>query len=155
VCIDAAHDRVWDQLARLEDIQLWSEAIVHARCPPDRAQGIGAERTCRLTGGLVVRERFVAWDEGRSLTYVGSGIPLVARAWNTWAVRPENGQSLVTSEARVELKAGWLGRLLEPLVARQIQRTAGRSLAAFRYLVEHGEPPRVPHARLAPAPSVC
>jgi hypothetical protein len=59
------------------------------------------------------------------------------------------------SEAEVVLKGGQLGRLLEPLITRQIRRMGRRSLAAFKYLVDHGEPPRVPHAKLAPAPITC
>ena len=75
VCIDARAADVWDRLARLEDIRLWSEAIVTARCREGRAHGVGAERTCRLTSGVVIRERWLAWDEGRSFTYEGIGVP--------------------------------------------------------------------------------
>jgi hypothetical protein len=31
-CIEAPAELVWAQLAQLQDIQLWSEAVVHARC---------------------------------------------------------------------------------------------------------------------------
>jgi hypothetical protein len=154
-CIDAPADRVWDRLARLEDIRLWSEAIVDARCAEDRDHGIGAERTCRLNGGMVIRERWLAWDEGRSFTYEGVGVPLVSRARNTWTVEADGERTLLTSDAEVVLKGGRLGSLLEPLMSRQIRRMGRRSLAAFKYLVEHGEPPPVPHANLAPAPSAC
>jgi Polyketide cyclase / dehydrase and lipid transport len=154
-CIDASTDQVWDRLARLEDIRLWSEAIVDARCAKDRDHGIGAERTCRLNGGMVIRERWLAWDQGRSFTYEGVGIPLVSRATNTWTVRAEGERTLLTSHSEVVLKGGRLGRLLEPLMSRQIRRMGRRSLAAFKYLVEHGEPPPVRHAELAPAPTVC
>ncbi len=155
VCVDAPTTRVWERLARLEDIRLWSEAIADARCVDGRDHGKGAERTCRLTSGITVRERWLAWDEGRSFTYEGIGVPLVSRARNTWIVQPEGERTLVTSEAEVSLKGGRFGRLLEPVVAAQIRRVALRSLAAFKYLVEHGEPPRVRHAKLGPAPSVC
>jgi hypothetical protein len=60
---------VWARLARLEDIRLWSEAIVDARCEGDRSRGVGAERTCDLRGGITIREHWIAWDEGRSFTY--------------------------------------------------------------------------------------
>ena len=155
VCIEAPAAQVWDRLARLEDISLWSEAILDARCVEGLDHGIGAERACRLAGGITVRERWLAWEEGRSFTYEGVGVPLVARARNTWTVQPEGGRTLLTSEAEVILKGGRLGRLLEPVVAPQVRRMGPRSLAAFKYLVEHNEPPRVRHAKLAPAPTVC
>jgi len=155
VCIDAPADLVWDRLARLEDITLWSEAILDARCVEGRERGVGAERTCRLSAGVTVQERWLAWEERRAFTYEGVGIPLVSRARNTWTVQPAGQRRLVTSQAEVILRGGRLGRLLAPIVSRQLARMAPRTLAAFKYLVEHGEPARVPHAKLAPAPTAC
>jgi hypothetical protein len=154
-CIDAPLEEVWARLAKLEDIRLWSEAIVDARCDDGRARGVGAERTCRLRGGIVIQERWVAWDEGRSFTYDGVGVPLVAHARNTWSVQAEGDRTLLVSEAQVVLKGGPVGRLLEPLLSRQIRGMGQRSLAAFKYLVETGQAASVPHARLAAAPTAC
>jgi hypothetical protein len=63
--------------------------------------------------------------------------------------------TLLSSESQVIVKGGRLGRLLEPLLAAQIRRAAPRALAAFAYLVTHGEPPRVPHAKLPRVTPVC
>jgi hypothetical protein len=146
---------VWARLARLEDIRLWSEAIVDASCAEGRDHGVGAERTCRLRGGIVIHERWVAWDNGRSFTYDGVGVPLLARARNTWSVHAEGERTLLVSEAQVVLKGGPVGRLLEPLLSRQIKRVGRKSVAAFKYLVETGQAASVPHARLAAAPTAC
>jgi hypothetical protein len=89
-----------------------------------RPQGVGAERTCDLRGGITVRERWLEWNEERSFTYEGLGIPLVARASNEWTVQPEGDQTLLTSEAEVVLKGGRLGRLLEPIFTFQLNRSA-------------------------------
>jgi hypothetical protein len=40
-CIEAPAEVVWAQLAKLEDIQLWSEAVIQARCQGPIAQGVG------------------------------------------------------------------------------------------------------------------
>jgi hypothetical protein len=154
-CIDAVAPDVWDALARLEDIRLWSEAVLDARCEGAVSRGVGATRACDLRGGVKITERWVAWDEGRSFTYEGSGIPLVAYASNEWTVHPAGEQSLLVSRATVELKRGRLGRLLEPLVRRKIQNVAARTLAAFAYLVEHGEAPTVRHTRLPRPATAC
>lgn len=155
VCIDASPDRVWERLARLADIRLWSEAIVDAQCPEGRDRGVGAERTCRLVGGVVIREHWLEWEEGRSFTYEGVGVPLVSSARNTWTVAPDGQRTLLRSEAQLTLRGGRLGRLLEPLVSRQAMRLGLRTLAAFEYLVEHGEPPPVRHTKLALSPVHC
>lgn len=153
-CIDAPPQVVWKQLAELEGITQWAPSIRRAHCGGAQSRGIGAERTCELVGGLTIRERWTAWDEGRSFTYEGSGLPFVKRAMNTWSVRPEGDRSLLVSEALVELKGGALGRMFEPLFAALFRRMAPTSLAAFKYLVEHGRsfsgrPSRLPRAPVA------
>src|SRR5262245_59923059 len=106
VCIEAPTAVVWAQLAKLEDIQLWSEAVLHARCEGALSEGVGAERTCELAGGMIVKERWVAWEEGQSFTYEGFGIPLMKRAVNRWSVMAHAEQSLLMSEAGLEIKGG-------------------------------------------------
>jgi Polyketide cyclase / dehydrase and lipid transport len=155
VCIDAPVEVVWARLARLEDIRLWSEAVLDARCEGARSQGVGAERTCHLRGGITIRERWLGWEEGRSFVYEGVGIPLVTRARNEWTVQREGDQTLLVSQAEVVLRGGPLARLLEPLVAYQLNRIGSRTLAAFKYLVERGEPPKVKHAKLPRVATAC
>src|SRR3954468_2586946 len=140
VCIEAPHDVVWARLAKLEDIQLWSEAIVHASCTGPLAQGVGAERTCELVGNRTIQERWIAWDEGRSFQYEGFGIPMMRRASNRWSVVSQGARSLLISEAELELKGGLFGRLLEPILGSLMQRMAPGALASFKYLVEQGRP---------------
>jgi hypothetical protein len=155
VCIDAPLHAVWERLARLEDIQLWPEAVVAARCDGELSRGVGAQRTCTLVGGLTIKERWLEWEEGRSFTYEGVGVPFVAMARNEWTVHPEGERTLLTSNADVSLKGGLLGRLLAPLLRPQFDRMATRTFAAFKYLVEHAEPPTDKHRRLPAVPATC
>ena len=140
VCIDASAPAVWARLAKLEDIQLWSEPILQASCDGTLAQGVGAERTCRLAGNLTIQERWIAWDEGHSFQYEGFGIPLVKRVTNHWSVQPQGARSLLISAVEMELKGGFLGRTFEPIMRLMAQRMAPNALAGFKYLVEHGHP---------------
>jgi hypothetical protein len=154
-CIDAPAAVVWAALARIEDIKLWSEAVRDSRCEGTITRGVGAERTCDLAGGVTIVERWLAWDEGRSFTYEGLGLPMIASARNTWTVRPMGERTLLVSSAEVVLKGGRVGRLLEPVLRFQFARMGPRTLAALRHLVEYGEPPRVRHAKLPPVASSC
>ena len=140
VCIEAPAEVVWTQLAKLEDIQLWSEAVVHARCKGPISQGVGAERICELVGNRTIQERWIAWDEGRSFQYEGFGIPMMRRASNRWSVVSQGVRSLLISEAELELKGGLFGRLLEPILGPLMRRMAPGALASFKYLVEQGHP---------------
>jgi hypothetical protein len=155
VCIEAPAEIVWARLARLEDIQLRAELIVQARCEGALSQGVGAERTCELAGRRFIKEHWVAWDEGHSFTYEGVGIPLMKRATNRWSVLPQGDQTLLTSEAALELKGGAFGRLFEPLIGPLLRRMAPTTLAAFKYLVEHGHPYAGKASTLPKAAAIC
>lgn len=155
VCIEAPAATVWATLARLEDIQLWSEAVVDARCDGPISRGVGAERICELMGHRTIREQWVAWDEGRSFAYEGFGIPMMKRATNRWTVLPYGERALLMSEAEVEVKGGLLGRILELLISPLLRRIAPRTLAGFKYLVEHGQPYPGKAAELPCAPAGC
>ena len=83
-------------------------------------------------------------------------MPLVKRARNVWSVRPESErQSLLTTDAEVELKGGTFGKLLEPVMAGVFRRMAPSSLAAFKYLVENGHPYEGRHSDLPAAAATC
>jgi Polyketide cyclase / dehydrase and lipid transport len=155
VCIEAPASEVWAGLSKLEDIKAWSETVVDARCEGPISRGVGAERTCDLIGGITIKERWLAWDEGHSFTYEGVGIPLVAHARNEWTLHPEGERTLLTTKAEVVLKGGVVGSLLEPIAAYQFKRMGPRTLAAFKYLVENGEPPQGKHSRLPRIPVAC
>src|SRR6266545_1958712 len=155
VCIEAPAAIVWARLAMLEDIQLWSEAVLHARCEGTVSQGVGAERTCELAGNYIIKEQWVAWEEGRSFQYEGFGVPLMKRAVNRWAVIAQGEQSLLTSEAELEIKGGMFGRILEPILGPLMRRMAPSALAGFKYLVEHGHPYEGKASELPRAPATC
>jgi hypothetical protein len=154
VCIDAPVAAVWDYLARIEDIPLWSRGIISARIVPGHERGVGAERVCQLAGGTTLTECWLAWDDGTSFSYEGHGLPGVRVARNTWTVEPHGTQTVLRSEAHVQLKGGPLARLLDPVARRQARRMARQSLGAFKYLVETGRAPEDLSARL-PAPAAC
>jgi hypothetical protein len=155
VCIEAPAAIVWAQLAKLEDIPLWAEHVVRARCEGAVTRGVRAERTCELAGNRTIRERWIAWDEGHSFTYEGIGIPLMKRATNRWTVVPYGDVSLLTSEAKLELRGGMAGRLLEPIMGVAMRRMAPHALAAFKYLAEHGHPYAGKASELPRAPAIC
>ncbi|MFN8053596.1 MAG: SRPBCC family protein [Acidimicrobiales bacterium] len=156
VCIDAPAAEVWYWLAQLEAIALWSENVQTATCAPGRDAGVGAERLCTLGGGITLVETWTNWDEGRSFTYEGRGLPGVKIARNTWTVESHGPrQTLLRTEASVQLRAGRLGDLAAPMVRWQSRRMGWRALAAFKHLVETGGAPMVAHALLDRPPALC
>jgi carbon monoxide dehydrogenase subunit G len=153
VCIDAPAPKVWSVLSDLESIHLWVESIERSYCPAQR-RGVGATRVCELKQATI-RETIVAWEEGRSFRYDGQGAPMMKRASNTWSIASQGSQTLVTSLAEVELKGGFVGRLMEPAIKAVFGRLGARSLAALKYFVEHGRPFDGPSRDLPPGPALC
>ncbi|MBI1375947.1 MAG: hypothetical protein GC157_00465 [Frankiales bacterium] len=150
VCIDAAPEAVWSVLARLEDIVLWSDAVQSAVTAPGRDRGVGAERICVLRGGITLTERWTHWEEGRSFTYLGSGLPGVKAASNRWTVTAVDGRTLLETRAEVTLKAGRIGRLFDEALARRARGMGRDTLGVLKFLSETGRVPQQGEARDAP-----
>jgi hypothetical protein len=141
-------------LSDLPAIHQWVSAIQRSYCPAER-RGVGALRVCELRQ-MTIRETILEWDEGRSFKYEGVGAPMMKRASNRWSVTAHGErQTLVTSEAEVELKGGVFGVFLQPLVRLMSARMGARSLASLKYLVEHGEPYAGDPRALAFGPVAC
>lgn len=155
VYIEAPAHVVWARLAKLEEVELWAEPIIKASCRGERAQGVGAERTCLLAGNITITERWTAWEEGKSYSYEAFGMPIMQHATNHLTVYSQGAQTLLVSEAELQPKWGLFGRLLEPLIRIWVQRLAPNSLAAFKYLVETGEPYSGRHTDLPRPAALC
>jgi carbon monoxide dehydrogenase subunit G len=155
VCVDAPVSTVWNALSELESIHRWSPTIRASYCVSDHTRGVDAVRVCELGGNVTITETVTDWQEGRSFTYVGTGIPFVKRARNTWRVDALGTRTLVSSVSEIEFRGGVLGRLLEPVMRRVSVRLGQESLASFKYLVEHGTPYEGEVKTLLPVPSGC
>jgi len=153
VCIDAPAAAVWSVLSNLESVHLWIDSIERSHCPA-QSRGVGAARVCELKQATII-ETIVEWDEGRSFRYEGKGAPMMKRATNLWTVIPQGDQTLVTSEAEVEIKGGVFGRLLEPVMRAVFSRMGPRSLASLKYFVEQGHAYAGPSSELPFAPVGC
>ena len=120
-----------------------------------RERGGGAERHCRLVGGVDLVEPWTDWGEGHSFTYIGVGVPLLVLARNTWTVTSAGDATLLTTTARVVIRGGVFGRLLEPVVAWQSRRGGRLALARIAHLAELGEPAAHAWRPPRPFPALC
>lgn len=154
-CIEAPLRETWEVLSNLEKLSDWSEEVKSASCVGRIKRGVNAERECVLKNNIKISERIIAWNEGRSFTYDGSNIPLVAMARNTWSVKNENGKTLLTTESEIVMKGGIFGLLLEPVMYLMARHMTGKTLGAFKYLVENGRPYKGRYSTLPPVSPVC
>ena len=154
-CIEAPADVVWAHLARLDQVHVWTDVIHRSYMSSACATGVGAERTCELAGKRDLHERVIAWDEGRSFTYESTDAPMMKLARNRWSVIAVGDRSMVTSDAEMEFRGGWLGRALGFVLVAVMKLVLRNPLAKFKYWVEKGRP-YLGRARALPVPAaVC
>lgn len=111
-------------------------------------------RVCELKQ-VTIQETIIEWDEGRSFTYRGDGLPLTRSATNSWTLESHGEQTLVSSSAALELKGGIFGRLLAPLMKPMFTRMGAQTLAALKYFCEQGHPYRGRVRDLPFGPTFC
>jgi len=78
VTIDAAPERVFEVFATAENQRDWFQDFVACRWTTPEPHGVGSEREIELKI-LTVKERFLAWEPGKRLTFAlyASSLPLV------------------------------------------------------------------------------
>jgi hypothetical protein len=139
---EVAWDVVGDQFGRVGE---WACPISESSI--DGRPGVGAVRTCRVSGfgpvgAGVIAERLTVFDQaGRRLEYEAArGMPaFVARAASRWSVHPRLDQACVVRvHASVALRPwAWA---LGPLLWWRIRGQSRRVLEELAYRVETGRP---------------
>lgn len=152
-CVEAPVDVVWRHLSALDQIHLWTDVIHRVHITSSCAIGVGAERACEIVGDRTLHERVIAWEEGTSYTYESTDAPMMALARNRWSVRPEGSRTLVTSDAEMTFRGGWLGALAGYLLVPLMRVVLPNPLAKFKFWVENGRPFEG-SARRLPAPAL-
>lgn len=157
ICVDVAIETAWENMARIDEVDLWVGMIDESYCASDQNRGLNAVRICRLTNGMIITEQFTHWEEGRAFTYetVGNCMPAVRWARNEWTLEAVGTKTMIRSRASLVCKWGLLGRLLEPLVLWGFKRDMPDIAASLKYFVEHGRAFEGEVKTLPRAPSVC
>lgn len=82
-------DRVWGDLTCKGPLA-WCRVLRGVTWTSPRPFGVGATRTARAVGGLVIRERFFCWEEGRRHAFFveQANAPLFRRFAEDYRVEP-------------------------------------------------------------------
>jgi len=115
-CIETPKEYVWKILPDVSNVDLWVYPILSANCEGEIERGVETVRICKLKGNIIVKERWISWDEGDSFSYQADETSFFKSAKNKWSVKSENGKILVTTESEIVLKGGIFGKIFEPLM---------------------------------------
>ncbi len=79
VTINAPAGRVWRKVSDIAGLPGWAAGVRETSLLSGKKSGVGAVRLITFDDGNEVEEHVVAWERGRSLTYVATeGLPLRA-----------------------------------------------------------------------------
>lgn len=141
VKVDAPADVVWHTLSKLDDIQIYMQAVKKSVMSSSSSEGVGAQRTCDIEGIGTLAEQIVEWNDGTGFKYeVVAGRPAIMRKLsNRWEMRKVGNQTEVSMEIEAHAKYGMIGHLLERIAIKpQIARASMAGLAQVKYYLENG-----------------
>ncbi len=135
--LEASADRVWEVLSDLPNAHLYHPLIEECDMIGEQDRGLGAERVCYLNDGTELVERFVGWEEGRSLTAQILESPLPFREAQLHVRIDPQGEErcCVRVELNYEVRGGVLGRVADSVMLHTLLNRI--VLAAVRGLGLH------------------
>jgi len=140
VTINAPAAQVWHVLAEnYATVGAWASAIAHSTVNDDVADG-AVGRVCHTDFGQL-KETVTQFDEHTgTFAYHADGMPFFVReAGNTWTVRPHSADTTVV-DMRLEMTfMPIIGRLMQPIMRRQMQHTARDFVEELKHYVETGQ----------------
>ncbi len=135
--ISADRDAVWAAVADLDNVAVWNPDVASSTCESEETVGLGATRTCHLSGGGLIEEVVSGWDDGRRLQFaIGSHGGIRSADMGLDRVATGDG-TRVTATADYHLAFGPIGPVIDRIaVKRQMARMLERSLAGLKNHIE-------------------
>jgi hypothetical protein len=135
--IAAPPERVFDLFADGRRMGSWLQDFRACRWTSPEPHGIGAEREVELAA-FTVKERFLAWDRGKRISFSIDAItlPLLAAAVEDLQLAPAGSGTEV--RWRVHYVPSLAMRLVHPLARVVFGRLFRNSLAAMKRVAEQG-----------------
>jgi ligand-binding SRPBCC domain-containing protein len=118
--IDAPPEKVWAVLARLDVLDQYDPVVKKSEVISPERQGLGASRRCDLVAGGWFKEKVVAFEPHRSISFELFECTLpVRRLKHDYTLTAEEGGTRVRQRMEYQLKMGFLGRLMDAVVVRR------------------------------------
>lgn len=142
--IDAPSDMIWAIIEDSARLPAWVPMVDGVDVPEGRREQVGAVRTCdvRMLGRRgQITERCTELDPGRRITYTVDHetlgfARLTAGFGFSIELRPVNPDTTVVTLTSSYQPRGFLGRLANPLLHRQLRRTRRTMLDHLKRLAE-------------------
>jgi uncharacterized membrane protein len=143
IAIDASKEKVWNVVADFGAIDMVSPGVTKSYLTSEQHTGVGTERHCDLVFmGATVEEKIIEWKEGESIKidiYERKKIPLVKEMIAEFAVREEDGKTILSGTLEYAMTGG-MGNLMNAVMMKKMNsKTWNQVLAGFKKHSETGE----------------
>ena len=140
VRINESKEKVWGIMANFAGVADWAPTITSAHLLTDANGGIGARRTCDHISGAAIEEVITEWEEGEYYSYdMTTSFGPIKTLRNTWAVRAEGNDTVVTLMQDFKMRFGPLGLLMIPMAKMMMGKEMKLALAGLKHHVETGQ----------------
>lgn len=131
VTIESPPSEVWKVLAALDAYQEWESGYVSSLYTSDQRTGAGVTRRVELNSPMGVRwaeHRITRWEEPSVIAWEArsSNFPMLGQAVQTVTLTDAGQSTHVVNNVTYNLKFGWLGRLIDPVMFRPIVKGAAQ-----------------------------
>ena len=140
VHIHAPKEKVWEKMSDFGEVEKWTRSVNKSYIVSPKKEGEGMERVCEIPRYGSIREKITWWEPDKGLTYEAKN-PITKFARNTWTIKGNGEDSVLSIRPEFEVKYGFLGRLMELWILKpQLKKQLPEVLAEFKYYVENGFP---------------
>lgn len=128
IVIKAPKQAVWDVMADFGSAAPWAPGMRHSSLKGERKTGVGTHRILQHVWGFSIEEIVTEWVDGAGYSFKLVKAPYPMRdVCETWILRPDGNQALLTITVSYGMRLGLIGTLLDALlvkflVAREIRR---------------------------------
>ena len=135
---DCPPEKLWSALSDLIAVSAYNPGVTRARLVGSQSSSTGAMRECDVLPKGKVRERVIAWEEGKAvgIEVTESDWPITYMRWTT-RLSPLGNGSRIDQDLDYGMKFGPLGWLLNQLVMRRtLEKNVG---VALKGMIAHAE----------------
>ncbi|MEO1060954.1 MAG: SRPBCC family protein [Actinomycetota bacterium] len=133
IVIAAPRTRVWDLLADLESVALWSPAVRAAECTSDRPRGLGAQRRCHMRPRGWLTETVTAWEPERLIELTVDQASPIKHGVGRFELSDHGRGTRLRAGFLYEVRLGPLGPVIDRLVVhRQLSSSWEQAVQGLR-----------------------
>ncbi len=140
IYIDASRQKVWEVLADLGSVSVWSPAIANSYYTSEATEGVGASRHCDFSDGGYVKEQVSEWRPGEALRMqIYEGTVPFDNFYGTFTLRDDDQGMTVSFTLEFDVRPG---APVDPAEAERQNREEliPAFLAGLKHYAETGRP---------------